>query len=138
MLAVKVEIASCSCFTGAGGVCHHICMLLQLVRLLRMTAHDLSANDMTEVTSRQCQWRLNHCRGGRGPEDNMWLELKVPKMVPTLAGIPQPIRRQKQKLSVEDKLHKRGTVHPNRQNDFNPLTQGESWMTGGKTSSQDS
>lgn len=73
-LTVKVKESFVAYVAGVRGGCHHICMLFRLVRLLRMTAYDLSACDMTAVTSRQCQWRLNHCCSRRGTEDNMWLE----------------------------------------------------------------
>lgn len=40
-IATSVQKANCQCTAGARGGCHHVCMLLHLVRLLQVSTEEL-------------------------------------------------------------------------------------------------
>lgn len=98
LVATSVIAASCQCQSGAGGGCHHVCQLLQLVRLLQLTERELLTWDPASPTSVACRWILNNCGGGRGSEDDVFRnkpltlvaeeirKLRDPKRVPLPGG----------------------------------------------------
>lgn len=71
-LAVRVIQRRSCCTAGTEGGCHHICTLLQLIRLLGMTSNELAHVDPVTCTGRQCTWIPKYNAGGRVRERNIW------------------------------------------------------------------
>lgn len=103
-VATKVIRASCTCQSGAGGGCHHVCQLLQLTRLLQLTEIELGSWNPKSPTSVACQWVLKNCGAGRNREQNIMhcepmediarslRTLRDPKTHPFMGGEPVKTR----------------------------------------------
>lgn len=124
LLATRVVSALCQCKAGRKGLCHHVCMILQLMRLLQMSVQQV--NDFNPVTStgRPCQWILNHCRGGREGEENTWWGMVLPEMAAASREIRDP--RGQERFGEDTPVKTRGVVVGNRQ-DFVPYPAGGVW-----------
>ncbi len=123
-LATAVLRALCECRAGRGGKCHHVAMVLQLIRLLGMTGRELESWDPTTVTGRTCQWLLNHQIGGRGPDDNAFWGMTLPEMAQHCRKIRDP---KGSPMFSEAVRQSRGVVSVNRESDFNGYPQGGGW-----------
>lgn len=118
MVATRVLAALCECQSGADAHCHHIAMLLQLLRLLQMSSREISEFDPTTVTGRDCQWIMNHAKGGREAEHNVWWGLTFPEVHVEYSKMRDP----KGQLvgSTEGPLQTAGVVQGDRLTKFNP------------------
>ena len=126
LMATTVQNANCQCMAGAQGGCHHVCMLLQLVRLLQMSSRELMSHNPETPTGRACKWILNHCRGGRGASDKEWHFLPLWRMVDRLREVRDP-KRQCLGLGQQKAASTRGVVAINRKSALNPHPDGGRW-----------
>ena len=130
-VATTVQNANCECTAGVSGGCHHVCMLLQLVRLLQMSSRELLCQNPLTPTGRACKWILEHCRGGRGKEDNGWCFMPLSLVADDLRDTRDP-KRQCLGLGQEKAASTRGVVTTNRAGVFNPHRQGGRWAESSK------
>jgi len=123
-LATAVLRALCECRAGRAGKCHHVAMVLQLLRLLGMPGRELESWDPTSVTGRTCQWLLNHQAGGRDSNDNVFWGMTLPQMAQECRKVRDP----KGSPMLSEAVGKsRGVVSVNRESDFNGYPQGGAW-----------
>lgn len=121
LVATRVERAFCQCTAGRGGGCHHVAMLLQLVRLLRMTDRELSDHDKESVTGRSCQWILDHCRGGRMAELNIWWRLPIGQITHGLRPLRNP-KGRRLAFDTSTPCGTRGVVQIDREESYCPFS----------------
>lgn len=124
LVATRVVDAYCTCQSGLPGACHHVCQLLQVVRLLQMTARQLRAWDPETVTGRACEWLLKNSRAGRDPTDNVFWLKQLPEIGSLLRTLRDP---KKQQNGSDTPAHTAGVVVGNRSQDFNPHPSGGVW-----------
>lgn len=124
LVATKVVDAYCTCQSGLPGTCNHVCQLLQVVRMLQMTARELRAWDPETVTGRACEWLLKNSKAGRDPKDNAFWSLQLPEIARELRTIRDP---KKQKNRSEEPVHTQGVVVGDRSQEFNPHPRGGVW-----------
>lgn len=113
--------ALCECRAGAGRKCHHVAMVLQLLRLLRMTGMELDLWDPTTVTWRSCQWLLNHQVGGKGAADNIFWGMTLPEMA---RKCRQTRDAKGSPMFSAARPQTKGVVSVNREADFDGYPQG--------------
>lgn len=119
MVATRVLAALCECQSGADAHCHHIAMLLQLIRLLQMSTREISEFDPTTVTGRDCQWIMNHAKGGREAETNFWWGLTFPEVHVEYSKMRDP-KGQLAGSFQESSVQTAGVVQGDRVSSFNP------------------
>lgn len=124
LVATQVVDAFCTCQAGLPGACHHVCQLLQVVRLLQMTARELRAWDPETVTGRACAWLLKNARAGRDPTDNVFWRMQLSQIGSELRTLRDP---KKQQNGSEQPAHTKGVVVGDRSQDFNPHPSGGVW-----------
>ena len=127
LVATEVVDAFCTCLVGLPGGCHHVCQLLQLVRLLQMTTIELCQWDPETVTGRACEWMLKHCKGGRDPAHNIFSRMRLPQMAKELRTLRDP-NRQGVGSDDDEPAPTRGVVVGDRSQDFNPHPGGGVWL----------
>lgn len=118
LVATRVLSAYCECKSGADGLCHHIAMTLQLTRLLQMSEREIDEFLPPTVTSVQCQWILNHIKGGREAETNMWWGRTLTDVAAEYCTMRDP-KGQEFGLDMETRLGTQGVVQGDRAA-FNP------------------
>lgn len=123
-LATRVLAALCNCQSGRAGLCHHVGMVLQLMRLLQMSVRQVEDFNPVSSTGRPCKWILDHCRGGREGEANSWWALDLPAMAAELRQLRDPRGQDDFGWDIPD--GKGGVVDGNRQ-DFVPYRAGGDW-----------
>ncbi|CAN0454820.1 unnamed protein product [Pylaiella littoralis] len=124
LLATRVLAALCKCKAGRKELCHYVCMILQLMRLLHMSIREVNDFNPVTPTGRPCQWILNHCRGGREAAENTWWGMVLPEMAEKSRQIRDP--RGQEGFGEYTPVDTRGVVKGNRQ-DFVPYPAGGVW-----------
>lgn len=128
LVATCVEAAWCQCQSGAGGGCHHVCQLLQLVRLLQLTEHELETWDPDSPTSVACQWILRHCGGGRNTEFDIFNGATVREVVGELRTLRDP-KRVPFGGGGDDVPSTRGVVAMDRRTEFSSHPDHGKWAS---------
>lgn len=96
-------------------------MLLQLIRLLQMSSREISEFDPTTVTGRDCQWIMNHAKGGREAENNFWWGLTLlPEVHVEYSKMRDPKGQQLVESFQGSSLQTAGVVQGDRVSTFNP------------------
>ena len=100
------------------GGCHHVFQLLQVVRLLQMTARELSEFDLDTVTGRACMWLLKHSNSGRDPAHNMFFRMRLPQIAQDMRNL-RDLQRPEVGSDDEESASTRGIVAEDRSQGFN-------------------
>ncbi|CAM9923246.1 unnamed protein product [Ectocarpus fasciculatus] len=126
MVATRVLSALCECQSGAGGSCSHVAMTLQLVRLLKMSVNEINDFFPLTVTGRQCKWILDHCRGGREAENNVWWGKTLPEVSSMFREMRDP-KGLGMGVDTETEQKTQGVVSGDRFATFDPHPSGGRW-----------
>lgn len=116
LVATRVQRAWCQYQSGAGGGCHHCCQLLQLVRLLQLTEHELETWNPMLPTSVACKWILKNCGGRRGDSD-IFHRKPVAEVAHTLRTLRDP-KRKTLTGGEKEPAHTKGVVAMDRRNEY--------------------
>lgn len=126
LTASDVIDAYCTCQSGFAGRCHHVCQLLQVVRLLQLSAADLQNWNPQTVTGRACAWIQVQSNAGRDPEENVFCKKTAGQIGKLLCALRDPKNKD---LGAEDDepAHTGGVVAVDRSGGYSAHPTGGMW-----------